>query len=386
MAEFIQQAHLRIEMKTIVVSAVNLRKGGTLNILRQCLEYLSHLKEEKEDEYRIIALVHKKSLASFNNIEYIEIPWAIRSWGHRLWCEYITMFKISKELGTVDLWLSLHDTTPRVKAIRQAVYCQTSFPFFRWTFNDFRFDFKIPLFAIFTKYAYLVNIKKNRYLIVQQEWLRDGFSKMFNLKKEQFIVAPPPRKKIRSSISVGDEFHSQHHKVQFFYPATPDCHKNFEVICRAAQLLEREIGCDKFKIILTINGTENKYAKWLHHNWGHLSSLSFVGFLDEKTLYHTYSTTDCLIFPSRIETWGLPISEFLPSGKLLLLADLPYAHETSPGASSVSFFDAMSSKALKEQMKKIIDGDLSSFTSNPEKPLLEPYAHTWRDLFVLLLS
>ena len=30
-------------MKTIVVSAVNIRKGGTLTILRNCLEYLSGL-------------------------------------------------------------------------------------------------------------------------------------------------------------------------------------------------------------------------------------------------------------------------------------------------------------------------------------------------------
>ena len=43
--------------KTIVVSAVSLRKGGTLTILRDCLCYLSTL--AVDGHYRIIALVHK---------------------------------------------------------------------------------------------------------------------------------------------------------------------------------------------------------------------------------------------------------------------------------------------------------------------------------------
>lgn len=137
--------------RTIVVSAVNIRKGGTLTILRGCLEYLSSLPCE---EYRVVALVHKRSLADFRNIEYIEIPTTVKSWFRRLWCEYVTMYGISKKLQPVDLWLSLHDTTPRVVAKRQAVYCQTSFPFLKVKIEDLRFDPKIVLFSLFTRFAY----------------------------------------------------------------------------------------------------------------------------------------------------------------------------------------------------------------------------------------
>ena len=47
----------------------------------------------------------------------------------------------------VYLWLSLHDATPRVVAERRVVYCQTSFPFYKWSWRDFLFDYKIVLFA-----------------------------------------------------------------------------------------------------------------------------------------------------------------------------------------------------------------------------------------------
>ena len=64
--------------KTIVVSAVNIRKGGTLTILRDCLRYLSSLTED----YRVIALVHKQELCNYQGIEYIEMPNTIKGWSN----------------------------------------------------------------------------------------------------------------------------------------------------------------------------------------------------------------------------------------------------------------------------------------------------------------
>ena len=99
-------------MKTIVISAVNLRKGGTLTILRNCLEYLSALVQES-DAYRVVALVHKKELADYPGIEYIELPWTVKSWLLRLWCEYVTGKKLA--------------ATPMVRICNHASAVQTAF-------------------------------------------------------------------------------------------------------------------------------------------------------------------------------------------------------------------------------------------------------------------
>ena len=100
-------------MSRIVISAISLRKGGTLTILRQCLEYLSQRSAQTGDE--IIALVHRRDLCDYPNIRYIELPEAISSWGSRLSYEYRKLLPISEELAPVDLWLSMHDTTPRIR-------------------------------------------------------------------------------------------------------------------------------------------------------------------------------------------------------------------------------------------------------------------------------
>lgn len=366
-------------MKTIVISAVNLRKGGTLTILRNCLQYLSQL--SRNGDYKIYALVHKKELAFYEGIDYIEIPWTTKSWLHRLWCEYVTMYRISKEISPVHLWFSLHDTTPRVKATQRAVYCQTSFPFFKWNFNDFRFDYKIPLFALFTRYAYQINIKKNSFLVVQQEWLREGFSKMFGIDKDKFIVAPPEREILKKEENSVEETSV----YEFFYPSTPDCHKNFELVCKASELLEKELGKNKFKTTITVNGQENRYAKWLYKKWGHVSSVHFAGFMDKKSLYENYATADCLLFPSRIETWGLPISEFLPYDKPMLLSDLPYAKETSAGSEKTAFFNPTDSNDLKNKMKALIIGNNNFLKEISPNKTKHPHAKNWEELFKMLL-
>lgn len=338
-------------MRTIVVSAVNLRKGGTLTILRQCLEYLS-----SREDVHTIALVHDHTLCEFPRIEYIDIPWTTKSWFHRLWCEYVTMYGISKELALrfgepVDVWLSLHDTTPRVLAKKQEVYCHTSFPFLDWTLRDFKMDPKIPLFAMFTKFAYKVNVRRNDNLIVQQEWFADGLSKMLNLPREKFRVIPPRREAmpgLAEPVRAGEHVSFV---CTFLYVSTPDCHKNFETLCEAARILEKEGKI--FTVMLTISGTENRYAKWIRKQWGSVKSICFAGRIDREKIADIYRRSSIFVFPSRVETWGLPISEFMSAnpGGTMLLADLPYAHETSAGAADARFFNATDPEDLARLMR-----------------------------------
>lgn len=370
-------------MKTIVVSGITLRKGGTLTILKDTLAYLSKLAERQD--YRIVALVNRKELCEYPNIKYIEVP--LKGWIGRLWYEYVTMYKISENIGPVHLWLSMHDVTPRVKAERQAVYCQTSFPFYKWKWRDFRFDPKIPMFAMLTKFYYKARVHKNKYLIVQQEWLREGLSKMLGVEEKKFIVAPPEKKKD----SQVQEIHStqkENQRFMFFYASTADCHKNFETLCEAARQLEKEVGKGVFSVVLTIKGDENKYAQWLRHKWGDVESINFFGLMDKNTLFSYYKKTDCFVFPSNIETWGLPISEYQETnGGPMILSDLAYAHNTPKGSDCVAFFKQDDVIDLKNKMKEIMHKEYQNFCKiKKDECINAPFAKTWEELFKLLLS
>ncbi|MBB6130773.1 glycosyltransferase [Mucilaginibacter lappiensis] len=370
-------------MKTIVISAVNLVEAGTLAILRDCLQYLTTLAEQ--EEYRVVAVVYKKELANFPNIEYIETQWPKKKWINRLWFEYVSMKRISRELYPVYLWFSLHDTSPTVIAERRVVYCHNSFPFYNWKLRELFLAPRIVMFAIFTKYFYRINIRQNSYVVVQQNWFRDTMARMFNLNREQIIVAPPASAVIKMRPLSG--FRNLNGTYVFIFAASPNSHKNFECICQAVEQLEKEMGISSFKVYITIAGAENKYTKWIFRRWGNrFNSLKFIGFVNRMDLEIYYASSNCLIFPSKVETWGLPISEFAKYQKPMLLADLQYAHETAGGCKKVAFFDPDNAKQLAKLMAALIQGDESVVKPQEVKVVEAPMAHNWAELFDHLLN
>jgi glycosyltransferase involved in cell wall biosynthesis len=373
-------------MKTIVLSAVNLKVGGTLTILRDCLRYLSALAEA--GDYRVVALVYRKELAFFPNIDYIEMQWPKKAWVYRLWCEYVTMRKISKRLSPVYLWISLHDTTPNVLAERRVVYCHNSFPYYRWKMREWWFAPKIVLFALLSNHVVKMSIHQNKYVVVQQEWMKNAFVRAFKLREDVIIVAPPPLSPPTSLLDdaiVASE--SKPEDFTFIFASAPDSHKNYECICQAAQILKDRMGLRNFSVSITIKGDENKYTRWLFRKWAEKApNVKFAGYMDRQTVYAYYRQSDCLIYPSKVETWGLPITEFAAFDKPMLLADLPYAHETACGCNKVAFFDPENANELAGLMGKLIQGDEDFLVNLEKKHIPEPVAWSWRELFDILLK
>ena len=374
--------------QTIVISAVNLRVGGTLTILRNCLRYLSVLAES--GGYRIVALIYQKELTYFPNVEYIEMQWPKKTWLNRLWCEYVTMRKISKQLAPVFMWFSLHDTTPAVRAEKRVVYCHNSFPYYKWKKREWLFAPKIVLFSLLSNYIVRQNIHKNSYIVVQQEWMKRAFIRSFGLQEDTLIVAPPPIPPVSPDWKVDDHTItrlSEQQTYSFLFASAPDSHKNFECICQAAHILNDHLGVKDFIVCITVKGDENKYARWLFRRWGkRAKNVKFIGYLDRKTLFAYYHQSNCLIFPSKSETWGLPISEFAAFGKPMLLADLPYAHETAGGCSKIAFFNPDDPQALAGQMKKLIQGDEDFLMTTEKNNIPAPVAWSWQELFDILLK
>ena len=116
-----------------------------------------------------------------------------------------------------------------------------------------------------------------------------------------------------------------------------------------------------------------------------MDSIHFAGWQNPAKLWGWYEAADCLIYPSRAENWGRPITEFAPTGKPMLLADLPYAHEAAAGAPQVAFFPDDDPEALKEKMKALVLGDGRVLSPAPDRPLDDPKVSDWEELFRFLL-
>ena len=369
-----------MKKKSIVISAVNIINGGTLTILRECLEVLS--KYVVYNNVEVYALVNNRTLCEFPNIKYIEIPWSKKCWINRVYCEYFYMKRISKKIKP-NVWLSLHDMTPNVTANVRAVYCHNAIPFYKPKINTIKYNITEYLFSKFYKYLYRINIHKNRYVIVQQHWLREAFCKLLSISKEKVVVATTYHSNKKIAINKIAKKHSN--ITTFFYPSLPRTFKNFEVIGEACKILNKK-GIENFRVIITLNGTENKYAEYIVNHYSQLKQIDFCGLLNIQDVYEMYDKTDCLLFPSKLESLGLPIAEFLPQNKPMIVSDLPYAHETAAGGQYVSFFNPDSPESLAEQMQNVINGNLNLFKSCPSVNIEMPTVNSWQQLFDLLLK
>ncbi|MCU0666035.1 MAG: glycosyltransferase [Candidatus Omnitrophica bacterium] len=357
----------------IVVSAVNLTEGGPLSILTECLSYLS---SDLASSYEVIVLVNNQRIFNYPNIRFYSFPLSKKSWFIRLYYEYIYFWVLSKKIRP-HLWLSLHDTTPNVQADIRAVYCHNPSPFPPLTLKDiFLGGYKFILFKLFYRYLYAINIKKNDFVILQQDSLRDKFIQLTGAKK--IIVAYPNIRSIEKPDPVLIKGNV------FLYPSFPRVFKNFEVICRAAaELLKQKV--EDFQVIFTISGSENRYARHIFNSFKHVRNIKFIGLQTRKKVFDLYNSATCLIFPSLLETWGLPITEAKLFSKPILLADLEYAHETVGAYDKVKFFSPEDYLQLAGLMKAVIDKTIV-FDKTQERKILSLFSRGWKELFHILLS
>ncbi len=361
--------------RLIVISAVNLRSGGPLSILQDFLNYLDN---DLASSYKIIALVHSKSVTpNTKNIRYIEFPKSASSYLYRLYYEYFYFYKLSKELNPY-LWLSLHDMSPRVNSTIQAVYCHNPSPFYKLTKKDFFLDKNFSFQNWLYKFIYQINIQRNNFVIVQQNWMKDEFKKRFDVKN--VIVANP---NIDISIPVNIRKINNDKKI-FFFPSFPRVFKNFEVICDAVRIVDEKYK-GMFEVLITIDGNENKYAQMIYKKYNDLKNIKFIGLQTREKVFEIYSKSDCLIFPSRLETWGLPLSEYKMFNKPIIVADLPYAHETIGNYNKVNFFEPNDKHMLAKYIVAFLENN-SIFVKHSRVKKSRLSTDTCSQLFNVLLN
>jgi len=213
--------------KTIVISGVNLVEGGPMTVFRDCIAAAT----QALPGWRVVVLAHDAKLITTPGVEVMAFPKAKSRWLRRLALEWHGMRPLSRELRA-DLWLCMHDITARVDARRQAVYCHNPSPFSRATWRDALFSPTYFAFSLLYRYLYGAFIHRNHAVVVQQEWLRRCFQRLYGV--ERVIVAHPQPEVAQAGVKPARQGPGN----VFFFPALPCSFKNFEVIGEAVALLE----------------------------------------------------------------------------------------------------------------------------------------------------
>jgi glycosyltransferase involved in cell wall biosynthesis len=361
----------------IVLSGVNFTGLGPLTVFREAIESLV---SQYLADYEIIVLVHTADLFHIPDTTLIEYPKIKSSWLRRIVFEYFQCKRISQRIKP-HLWFAMHDMTPRVSAQIRAVYCHNPSPFYKFSVEEALLDWKFGLFTLFYRFLYRINIKSNDFVVVQQDWMRSEFKARYGVRN--VIVAHPPTDPPQTSSSDSD-CPKAVGPFRFFYPAYPRTFKNFEQILSAARRLE-DAGHNQFELWLTINGTETRYARKIFREFSNLSTVRWLGLLPQEEVMLRYKEADCLIFPSKLETWGMPITEFKATGKPILAIDLPYAHETVGEYAQAAFFPSSSYVQLAAMMREAANHGRVFGATHADR-IAQPFAEDWSELWKILLG
>ncbi|TWU67006.1 Glycosyl transferases group 1 [Crateriforma conspicua] len=128
-------------------------------------------------------------------------------------------------------------------------------------------------------------------------------------------------------------------RLKLFYPAAPYPHKNHGLF---RELSESSIGEYVEKFVLTVSRSDVCLPEKVFH---------CIGPINYSQCLEEYSRCDALVFPSLIESYGLPLVEAMAMQKPILAADLPYAR-TLCGSEAV-YFDPRSARSLYDGVKRL---------------------------------
>lgn len=368
----------------LVVSAVNFSEGGPLTVL---IESLDAAAATLGEDWQITALVHDKTLIRNQRVRTIAYPDSKKSWLNRLRLEWWGFRALSRELKP-DLWVSLHDITPRVEARRQAVYCHNSAPFYRPSLTEIRFDPRLFVFSTLYMRLYALFIRRNYAVIVQPSWMREAFRRATG--HPNIVVAYPGTAPAPSDADPEErrakpfERSMPERPLRLLYPSLPRVFKNMEVLCEAVRLLPAGVA-GRIDLRLTLDGTENKWAAELVRRYANVAGVRFIGRQDRAEMTAEYENCDAVLFPSRLETWGLPITEGKAFGKPLLVADLPYAREATGSYADVKFLPPDDPRAWADEFIKMEAGRWEPQGNTAVEPA-QPFVRDWPSLWRYLIE
>lgn len=330
----------------IMIFDVPAENGGALSILEDVYEAA---KAYNLKDIHWIFVVSKPRLQETENIEIIRFPWVKNSWLHRLYFDQVVAPKIVKNYQPDRIFSLQNVIIPRTRT-EQILYVHQSLPFvdYKFGFNEnklFWFYQNILSRAIYK------SIKKSRKVILQSNWFKDACIEKTGENENKFSVVWP-----QVSVKVDNSFIANSDSLStFFYPAGAGFYKNHNLIVEACEFL-KENNFSGYKVIFTLCGNENAHIIDLYKRVKEKNlPIEFVGKLSREEVFQYY-TTSVLIFPSYIETFGLPILESKIHHGLVLAADTPFSHEILDGYPNAYFFKKFDSKGLATLLKNVSTG------------------------------
>lgn len=325
-------------MQKVVVFDVAASSGGAMSVLKSFYNEAVMCRD-----IHWVFVLSAEYVEPTDNITVKTYSWVKKSRLQRLVFDYFVAPAIVREEAP-EYVLSLQNINVPFVKTKQITYVHQAIPFcdvrlslrkntVEWIYQNViaRFIFR--------------SIRSSDAVVVQTQWMKEAVINRVGIPLEKVMVAP--------MAVIGDpevcHIYDVDSQKRFFYPAAYASYKNHAVIIKAAQVLRDRGICD-YEIYFTLEPQE------LPTRLQDAGVIRCIGRLPFKQVQELYSRS-VLLFPSLLETFGLPLAEAAAAGSPVVAADLPYAKEVLSGYENAEFFDPYDPEQLADIMMRHILGE-----------------------------
>ena len=300
--------------------------GGGIIIYEQ---FINHLKEHIDNNKYVILVNKNMSQPDIKGVMYLCRP--IESKINRILFERYSLKKeLYKNYSFIpDVLFSLQNTGCKAfKDCRQIVYYHQSLPIYDRKWNLFKKEERIMflykhIFPIIVKRTFVPNTD----IITQIPFIKRGVERIYNISPEKVHVCFPDIESINiSEVKKYDFEEGLHH---FIYVAGYCNYKNHSTLVSAISNIRKynpEL-CDRIRVHFTLKEDAVPELAQLIKTNNVEEQFVFEGLHPHDEILQMYKSSRALLFPSSIETLGLPLLEAAAFGIPIIAADISYAHE-----------------------------------------------------------
>ena len=332
----------------IIVYDIAALGGGGVTVLDQ---YIEHAKVDKENQWWFIIALSGYEKHETDNVHIVyqkELDVrGLKRWLRRFVFEHCKLSGVVSEIKP-DRVLSLQNMMMPKAKCPQTIYLHQSLQFAPVKFSFLKKEERSCAFRQRVICRLMKpSLRRADEIIVQTVWMKKATAKWLGISEEKIRVERPSVPTLPTSSSN----RGSRDKRLFFYPAAGNVYKNHRVIIDACKLLKRD-GIHDYHITFTLNPSENGFVKSLYDEVQkeHLP-ISFIGYQGQEAVFEKY-VEQTLLFPSYIETFGLPLQEAKAFYAPIIASDCPYAHDVLEGYDQCLFAEWDDAQAWADAILK----------------------------------
>ena len=327
-----------VKKNRLVLHAVNLHQGGGKELLTAVLAVVPK-------SIQIVARLDRRMSVAFTFPENLKVEYVKPSILHRLWAEW----QLSRRSLSHDVVLCFGNLPPL---------------------------FSLPGFVqVFVQNRYLIDnvplssfpLKTRVRLLIERIWFSGRFR-----NSDAFIVQTPSMRRLLVARTKGkvpvhvfpfvaDPKHYRRRKprldsgegsrVTFAYVASGEPHKNHRILVEAWCLLASEHLYPSLKLTLD-QSIFCDLCAWIDSQVAeHRLNIINEGNLPHQQVVHLFSSVDALMYPSTVESFGLPLIEARQAGLPVLASELDYVRDVIDPEES---FDPNSPVSIARAVKRFM--------------------------------